>query len=246
MVAARVKCSVGFGILALLLPVLVAAQDTTSGTIAGVVKDASGAVLPGVTVEAASPALIERVRSVVTDGEGRFRIIDLRPGTYTVTCTLTGFKTVVRTGIELTTGFTATVNAELAVGSVEETITVSGEVPVVDTQSVTVQKVFSGDTIRSLPIGRNAGIYTALLPGATQGNLANQDVGGTKGESTQQFAIHGGRGWRSKLASSGNRKWLSRTTGCGSGPEASRTVRRGLSASTVPMPTRIASCAARS
>src|SRR3954470_7619236 len=95
--------------------------------IAGVVTDTSGAVLPGVTVEAASPVLIEKVRTVVTDGSGQYRIIDLRPGTYTVTFTLTGFNTVKREGVELTGTFTANINAEMKVGALEETITVTGE-----------------------------------------------------------------------------------------------------------------------
>src|SRR3954466_26066 len=93
-----------------------------SGTIAGAVRDTSGAVLPGATVEAASAALIEKVRTVVTDAQGEYKIVDLRPGTYSVTFSLTGFSTVKREGIELTTGFTATVNAELRVGTVAETI----------------------------------------------------------------------------------------------------------------------------
>src|SRR6266436_4591302 len=97
------------------------AQTVVNGGIAGAVKDTTGAVLPGVTVEAASPALIEKVRTVVTDGEGQYKIVDLRPGTYAVTFTLPGFSIVKRDGIELTTGFTATVNAELKVGSLEET-----------------------------------------------------------------------------------------------------------------------------
>ena len=101
--------------------------------IAGVVRDTSGLAMPGVTVEAASPALIEKVRSVVTDGEGRYTIVDLRPGTYTVTFSLTGFSTVKRDGITLGAGFTASVNVSMQVGSLEETITVSGAAPVVDT-----------------------------------------------------------------------------------------------------------------
>src|SRR5262245_52548784 len=105
-----------------LLPALARAQGTASGNIAGVVKDASGGVLPGVAVEAASPALIERVRTVVTDDQGQYKIVDLRPGTYTVTFTLTGFSTIKREGIELTTGFTAAVNAEMKIGALEETI----------------------------------------------------------------------------------------------------------------------------
>src|SRR5688572_29573164 len=96
-------------------------------SITGVVKDASGAVMPGVTVEASSPALIEKVRSVITDGTGQYRVENLRPGSYSVTFTLPGFSTVRRDGLELTGTFVATVNAELSVSSLEETITVSGE-----------------------------------------------------------------------------------------------------------------------
>src|ERR671912_201044 len=103
------------------------AQQTSS--IAGIVRDASGGVLPGVTVEAASPALIEKVRSATTDGEGRYNIVDLRPGTYAVTFSLPGFSTVRREGIELSAGFTAPLNVNLAVGAISETITVTGASP---------------------------------------------------------------------------------------------------------------------
>src|SRR5437773_1470751 len=103
-------------------------------SVAGAVKDASGAVLPGVTVEAASPALIEKVRSVVTDDTGQFKIVDLRPGAYSITFTLAGFTTLKREGLELTGSGTVTVNAELKVGTLSETITVTGETPVVDIQ----------------------------------------------------------------------------------------------------------------
>ena len=101
--------------------------------IAGVVRDASGGVMPGVTVEASSPALIEKTRNVVTDGDGQYKIINLVPGTYSVTFTLSGFNTVKRDGIELTGDFTAPVNAEMKVGAIEETITVSGASPLVVT-----------------------------------------------------------------------------------------------------------------
>src|SRR5262245_53848389 len=121
-----------FGPLWLLM---IPASAFAQASITGVVKDASGAVLPGVTVEAASPELIEKTRSAVTDGTGQYRIVDLRAATYSVTFTLTGFSTVKREGIELTGSFTATVNAELKVGALSETITVSGETPIVDVQS---------------------------------------------------------------------------------------------------------------
>jgi hypothetical protein len=127
--------------------VVAPAAAYAQGSIVGLVKDASGAVLPGVTVEAASPALIEKMRSVVTDGTGQYRIESLRPGTYTVTFTLPGFSTVKREGIELTGTFVATVSADLRVGSIAETITVSGETPVVDVQSTTRQRVMDREIL---------------------------------------------------------------------------------------------------
>src|SRR3954471_18611862 len=139
------KLQVAFG--AFLLLVLAPAMAFAQATITGVVKDASGAVLPGVTVEASSPALIEKTRSSVTDGTGTYRIVDLRPGVYSVSFTLTVFSTVKRDGVELTGSFTATINADMKVGALEETITVTGETPIVDTQSVRRQVTVSNDII---------------------------------------------------------------------------------------------------
>src|SRR6476660_660026 len=118
-------------VVLVLLPATVFAQATLTGT----VRDASGAVLPGVTVEVASPVLIEKTRTAVTDGTGQYRIVDLRPGTYSVKITLPGLTTVRREGFELTGSFAATINVELKVGAVTETITVTGETPIVDIQS---------------------------------------------------------------------------------------------------------------
>src|SRR6187431_1892665 len=112
--------------------VLIPGIATAQSAITGIARDSSGAVLPGVTVEASSPALIEKTRSVVTGGTGQYAIVDLRPGTYTVTFTLPGFNTVRREGIELTGNFVASVSVEMRVGAVTETITVSGEAPIVD------------------------------------------------------------------------------------------------------------------
>jgi len=114
-------------IVMVLASALMPAMAYAQASIAGVVKDTSGAVLPGVTVEASSPVLIEKVRSVVSDGTGQYQIVDLRPGTYVVTFTLGGFNAVRREGIELIGSFAATVNAEMKVGAVSETITVKGE-----------------------------------------------------------------------------------------------------------------------
>ena len=124
------------------------------------------------TVEAASPVLIEKVRSVVSDATGQYRIVDLRPGTYSVTFTLPGFSTVKREGIELTGTFVATVNADLKVGALEETITVTGETPVVDVQSARVQQTVSKDIIAAIPSSRNANGIQALIPGmSTAGRI---------------------------------------------------------------------------
>src|SRR5688572_6694855 len=147
--------------LAVLLPSMAHAQ----ASIAGVVRDTSGAVLPGVTVEAASPALIEKVRTVVTDGAGQYRIIELRPGTYSVTFSLPGFNTVKREGIELAGDFVANVTAEMRVGALEETITVTGAAPVVDTQSSRQQQVLGREIIRDLPTSRSYYSLVALIPG---------------------------------------------------------------------------------
>src|SRR5688572_18140038 len=124
------------GFVSICLLALLPSAAFAQASITGVVRDSSGAVLPGVTVEAASPELIEKVRSAVTDEGGRYRIVDLRTGTYTVTFSLTGFSPVRREGIALTGSFTATVDADLRVGTLEETITVTGESPIVDVQSV--------------------------------------------------------------------------------------------------------------
>jgi len=180
----------------MLMPAIAYAQ---AGGIAGVARDTTGAVLPGVTVEAASPALIEKVRTAVTDGEGRYNIVDVRPGTYSVTFTLPGFATFRREGIELTTGFTAAVNADLKVGSLEETVTVSGASPVVDIQNVRTQNVISHEVLDSVPTGKTVGAFIALTLGASQPVAGGQDVGGNKGEDAIGMAIHGGRGNDSKL-----------------------------------------------
>jgi hypothetical protein len=171
----------------LLLPSAVFAQ----ASIAGTVRDASGAVLPGVTVEASSPALIEKVRSVVTDGTGQYRIVDLRPGTYGVTFTLPGFASVRREGLELAGTFVATVNAELRVGGLEETITVSGETPVVDVQSARTQNVITDEVLTAIPTARNYQNLHMLTPGVTVA-AGNQDVGGAGGDNQISFTAHGG------------------------------------------------------
>ncbi len=169
-----------------------ALAQSASATIAGVVKDASGAVLPGVTVEAASPALIEKSRSAVTDGQGLYRMVDLRPGVYTVTFTLSGFSTFRRERLELTAGFTATVNTDLKVGELAETITVSGETPVVDLQNVRQQTTLSRTTLEALPTSGRISQLVNFIPGAVVGNPVWQSVGGLD-ERANAFSAHGGR-----------------------------------------------------
>jgi hypothetical protein len=176
-----------------MVPATSAAQSVASGTIAGVAKDISGGVLPGVTVEAESPALIEKVRTVVTDESGQYKIVDLRPGVYTVTFSIPGFNTFRREGIELTTGFTATINAEMRLGTLEETITVTSATPLVDVQNVLQQQNLKRDARNALPLPSNSGAYVTLIPGASQTSAANRDVGGTKSENAQAFTIRGSR-----------------------------------------------------
>jgi hypothetical protein len=171
---------------AMWLPSAAFAQATG---IAGVVKDTTGAVMPGVTVEASSPALIERVRSVTTDAQGQYKILDLRPGTYTVTFTLPGFATVKREGVELPATFTATVNADLKVGALEETVTVSGASPVVDMQNVIKRQVVAKDVIDAMPTSKNWSTIGVMTIGVS----SNQnDVGGSAGEHQNQLKAHGG------------------------------------------------------
>jgi len=167
------------------------AQGQT-GSIAGVVRDTSGAVLPGVTVEASSPALIEKSRSVVSDGQGRYTIVDLRPGTYSVAFTLPGFATVRREGIELTSGFTANVSADLKVGTIEETVTVTGESPIVDTQSTTKLATASREVMDVLPTDRNFVSFAALTPSVLVTGV-RQNVGGSIPETGMNLVVHGSR-----------------------------------------------------
>ena len=159
------------------------------GTIAGVVKDSSGAVLPGVTIEAASPVLIEKTRTAVSDSAGQYKVEQLRPGVYTVTFTLTGFSVVRREGLDISAGFTAPVNVSLKVGAVSETITVSAETPVVDVQTISQQRTLSKEALDALPTARSFATLGTTLPGVT----ANQrDVGGTQGERGNILSAHGG------------------------------------------------------
>jgi hypothetical protein len=157
--------------------VFLPASATAQSQINGVVRDESGGVLPGVTVEASSPVLIEKVRSAVTDDQGRFNIIDLRPGVYRITFTLTGFNTVVREGLEVPGGVAVTANADLKVGALEETITVSGQTPLVDVTQATRTQVLTRDLIDALPSTRNIMSVGMMVPGI---RLGTPDVGGSR------------------------------------------------------------------
>ena len=189
-VRSSVVSFLAFGLFA---PLEVFAQQASG--IAGVTRDTSGAVLPGVTVEAASPALIEKVRTVVTDAEGRYNITDLRPGTYAVTFTLAGFSSFKRDGVVLTAGFSATVNADMQLGAREETITVSGVSPLVDVQNSRQQASVSNELLAALPSGSKAYMSIArIIPGMT----GNVDSGGASGlysaNSAHASNLHGKTG----------------------------------------------------
>jgi hypothetical protein len=183
---AALRCAVVL-VWTALLPSIAFAQASITGT----VKDTSGAVLPGVTVEAASPVLIEKIRESVSDANGRFQIVDLRPGTYTVTFSLAGFNSVKRDGVALSGSSAINVDAELRVGSLEETITVTGEAPVVDVTSTTQQRVLSSEVIDALPSARNYFGLARMIPGTLGGG---NDVGGSLIQDVgQSVTVHGSR-----------------------------------------------------
>jgi hypothetical protein len=205
-------------IIAAVACLLCPAAASAQGSITGVVRDSSGGVLPGVTVEASSGALIEKTRAVVSDGTGQYRIVDLRPGIYSVTFALTGFTTVKREGIELTGAFTATVNADMRVGSVQETITVTGETPTVDVQATTREKVLDHDVIDAIPTGRLRTQLAILIPGVSNAGtvgfngMTAQDVGGAGGDQQVTLSIHGSRGNDQRIAINGMNIGWSNTT----------------------------------
>lgn len=177
------------GAIVLAMVVLTAATASAQATLAGVVRDPSGAVLPGVTVEAASPVLIEKVRTTVTDGSGLFRLPDLLPGTYSLSFTLSGFSTVKREGVELAGVQVTTINAEMRVGAVEETILVIGETtPIVDVQSARRGQAFESELLKTLPTTRAVGSIVLLVPAVT--STSNQLE---LSPVMRIFTSHGGR-----------------------------------------------------
>src|SRR6476620_706359 len=176
------------GAVAVLALLLVPATAHAQSTLTGVVKDASGAVIPGVTVEASSPVLIEKTRSVVTDENGGYRIVDLRPGVYSLTFTLEGFSQVTREGLELPSNFTMTVNAELKVGALEETLTVTGASPTVDVQSTAKSQVLNREALDAIPTGRTIQGMGQLIIGVS---LNIPDVGGSRAMQQTYMSTHG-------------------------------------------------------
>jgi hypothetical protein len=165
-----------------------AAPALAQSAIAGYVKDTSGGVLPGVSVEASSPALIEGTRTAVTDGSGQFKIVDLRPGEYTVTFSLPGFRTVKRSGITLPAAFTATVNTDLSVGAVEESVTVTSAAPLVDVTSSVAGAVMNREVLDVIPSGKDPFAVGQLISGVT---TTTPDVGGTQLMQQPTLQVHG-------------------------------------------------------
>ena len=181
----------GAAVLAVALFVLSSSSAFAQSSISGVVRDSSGALLPGVTVEASSPDLIERVRSAVTDADGQYRIVDLRAGTYTLTFSLPGFTSVRREGVELTGSFVATIHAQLTVGAVQETVVVTGASPLVDTQSVSRQTTMNNELINNIPAARSYGGLMTLMP-----NTVVQGGAASNAQVVPQMVVFGGAGGR--------------------------------------------------
>src|SRR6266478_8126571 len=178
----------------LLLTVSALANAQGLGTSSGVARDVSGAVVPGVTVEAASPALIEKTRTAVTNESGQYTLVSLPPGRYTVTFMLPGFSVIKREGIEMVANFTAQVNADMKVGGVTETVEVTAETPLVDVQSAAVARAVTKDIIKDIPTGGTMYQLAAMMVGVTiGGGAAVVDVGGSTGSPVQaQLSAHGG------------------------------------------------------
>jgi hypothetical protein len=175
-------------VVLVLLGLIVPAPARAQSAIAGIVKDTSGAVLPGVSVEASSDALIEKSRASITDGSGQYKIVDLRPGVYTVTFTLGGFQTLKREGVELPTDFTATINAELKVGAIEESVTVAVASPVVDVQNASHMQVLNRDAMDEIPTGRTIQGLGQLIVGIS---LSLPDTAGARGMQQTYMSTHG-------------------------------------------------------
>src|SRR5947208_14342961 len=175
-------------LIATLLTIVSAPSALAQSAIAGVVRDSSGGVLPGVSVEAASAALIEGTRTAVTDNGGSYKIENLRPGVYAVTFTLTGFRSVKREGINLPTSFTSTINAELSLGQLQESVTVTGESPLVDVRGSVSQSVMNRERLDTIPTGKDPFAVGQLIAGVT---TQTPDVGGTQVMQQPTLQVHG-------------------------------------------------------
>jgi hypothetical protein len=158
------------------------AQQT--GTLSGVVRDAQSAVLPGATVSVTSPSLIGGARTTVTGETGNYQFTALPPGEYAVTYELSGFTPLKRDGVAVQVARVTRLDVELSVGALQETVTVSGESPVVDTSSTVTQTNITKELYDAIPTGRNPWVMAGLVPGVITGRL---DVGGTEG--MQQYNL---------------------------------------------------------
>ena len=176
--------------LIVLLPSMAAAQGGgagTTGTIAGRVTDSSDSLLPGVTVTASSPSMIGQ-QTQTTGANGTYRFPAVPPGAYTLTFELPGFNTVKREGIQISLGFNATVNAQLQVASLQETVTVSGASPVIDTSATSVQQNFKMEQLNSIPNGRDMWALLAATPGVV---MSRVDVGGNRAGTQTGYTAYG-------------------------------------------------------
>lgn len=174
--------------MAIFLATPLAFAQVTTGSIAGVATDASGAVLPGVTVTITSDRIIGGSANQVTDTSGAYRFDRLAPGAYVVKFELQGFRTVERPDVRISAAFVATINGKMEVGSLSETITVTGESPTVDVRSNVQQTVMNQEILEGIPTGRDPWSLAKLIPGV---QVATYDVGGTQSMQQSSMSAHG-------------------------------------------------------
>lgn len=184
----RVQILVAISFAFAVIGVVPALAQLTSSSIVGTVRDETGGVIPGVTVEVSSPALIEGTRTAITDQSGEYRVNDLRPGNYSITLSLEGFQTIRLRDVNIRAAFTATINEVMKPKAVEESVTVTGQSPLVDLRSAGTEKAMNNELIEGVPTARGIFALAEMMPAMA---VNKPDVGGSQTHQLQSISVHG-------------------------------------------------------